>query len=391
MDPVRNPYTPSAGTRPPALTGRDSEIRGFDILVQRLKIGQTEKSMMLTGLRGVGKTVLLTTFADIGESHGFFPTVHEITEGANFPAIMARLARKTLLSMNPIERLRDKARRALSILKAFSIRIPDGPEIGLDIDAAVGTADSGDITEDLPELFAAIGEAAIEEGRGVLFFLDEIHHLKREHLAGLIAAVHRATQQSLPLAVIGAGLPQLPGLAGTAKSYAERLFDFPFIDSLPYDAAAEAITRPAEDLGVTYDEDAVDHIVELAEGYPYFLQEYGKHVWNIASQSPITVEDVHRAEDPVRSQLDENFFLVRLWRVTNAERRYMRAMAELGPGTHRSSDIADALGQSVRSVAPTRSNLIHKSLVYSPGYGVTAFTVPQFDDFLRRVYPVDLA
>jgi hypothetical protein len=370
------------------LAGRDEEVAQFEVLVERLLKARPEKSLMVTGLRGVGKTVLLSTFSDIAESRGFYTAHNEITETALFPAVVARMARKLVLSISPFERMKGRVRDALRVLKAFSVRIPDGPEIGFDLDAASGSADSGDLAEDLPELMTALGEAAIEAERGVMFFFDEIHYVPKEDFAALIAAVHRVGQRSLPVAVIGAGLPQLPGLAGDAKSYAERLFNFPWIGSLPYRDASAAVSKPAEELGVEWEDGAVDRVVQLSEGYPYFLQEYGKHVWNLAPQSPITLGDVSGAELAVQAQLDENFFRVRIWRATPAERRYLRAMAELGPGNHRSSEISDMLGMKIQSVAPTRANLIHKGLIYSPEYGWTGFSVPQFDQFMLRAYPM---
>jgi hypothetical protein len=386
MDPVRNPYTPGAGTRPPVLAGREREIARFETLVQRLLAAKTDKGLMITGLRGVGKTVLLSTFSDIAESNQFYTAHTEISEGVDFPSVVARMARKLLLNISPIERMKDRAKRALRVLKAFVVKLPDGPELGFDIEAATGTADSGRLTEDLPELVGAVGEAAREAGRGAMLFFDEIHYVAKEPLAALIASAHRVGQQNLPLAVIGAGLPQLPGIAGTAKSYAERLFDFPWIGRLDFDDASAALTEPARKLDVEYEPAAVDRIIDLSEGYPYFLQEYGKHIWNQADVSPITLRNVLEAEPVVELQLDESFFRVRIWKTTQAERRYLMAMAALGPGQHRSSEIADFLGMKPTSVAPTRANLIHKGLIYSPEYGFTAFSVPKFGDYMLRAY-----
>jgi len=341
---------------------------------------------MVTGLRGVGKTVLLTTFSDIAESKGFRTAHHEITEAADFPVTIARMSRKLLSSLSSAERMKAHAVAALRILKAFSLRIPNGPEIGLDVEAITGIADTGTLAEDLPELFLALGQAAEEANSGVMFFLDEIHYVPRMDLEALLAAVHRVGQENLPVAVVGAGLPQLPGIAGQAKSYAERLFDFPWIGSLSVDHAVEAISRPARDLEVEFEDAALIRIVQLSAGYPYFLQEYGKHVWNLAENSPISMADVNRCEQAVQSQLDENFFRVRIWRTTPAERRYLLSMAELGDGPYRSSEIADALGMKMQSVAPTRANLIHKGLIFSPEYGLSNFSVPKFADFMRRTY-----
>lgn len=340
--------------------------------------------MLITGLRGVGKTVLLNTFGDIGEAEGFHTAHQEMTEGTDFPSMIARMSRRVLLELDRSARIRDRLRRALGVLKAFSIKIPDGPELGVDVDALVGRADSGDFDEDLAELLVEVGEAAKEEKQGVLFLLDEVQYLEQHELAALIAAVHRVTQRTLPLTVVGAGLPQLPALAGEAKSYAERLFDFPSIDSLEEEDAIEAIVKPASDLDVEYEKEAAESIIDASEGYPYFLQEWGKHVWNVAPRSPISSRDVEAAGPRVQSQLDENFFRVRVDRATRAEKRYLRAMAELAPGPYRSGEIADQLGLKVASVGPTRANLISKGFIYSPSHGFNEFTVPQFDGFMRR-------
>lgn len=387
MDPVQNPYTPGAGTRPPALVGRDPELDRFQVFVRRVHARRPEKGLIITGLRGVGKTVLLNTFADIAESEGFITANSEMTEGSDFAAAMARMSRRALLGLNPADRLRDRVKRALGVLKAFSLKLPGGVEIAIDVDALRGRADSGVLEDDLADLFVEIGETALDEGKGVLFLLDEIQYLDERELAALISAVHRVAQQALPLALVGAGLPQLPALAGEAKSYAERLFDFPLIGSLSTIDALEAIEKPAHDLGVEFEADASRRIVQLSEGYPYFLQEYGKHVWNTAARSPIEVADVRRAQPQVQTQLDENFFRVRVDRATRAERRYMRAMAELGGGPYRSGEIAEELDVRVTSVGPTRAKLISKGFIYSPAHGHGDFTVPQFDDFMRRNFP----
>ena len=286
MDPIENPYTPGAGAPPPALTGRDQELRRFDVLANRVIAGRFEKSVLLTGLRGVGKTVLLNKFAGIAEERGFQVAFKEVTEGEAFPAALARMVRRILLRLSPGARRRARVQRALGVLRSFSIRFPEGQEISLDVDAVAGIADSGDLEEDLSELLVELGEAAADAGRGAFFFLDEIQYLRREELAALIAATHRLAQRMLPVAFVGAGLPQLPALAGAAKSYAERLFDIPSIGSLSSEASTEALVRPARELGVEYNDAAVKEILRRSEGYPYFLQEYGKHVWNLAERSP---------------------------------------------------------------------------------------------------------
>lgn len=388
MDPIQNPYTPGAGSRPPALTGRDAEIQSFRILIERVRKGRPEKSLLVTGLRGVGKTVLLSTFRDLAESAGFKTAETEITHETGFKPMMARLGRRVLLELNPIEKVKDKVLHAARVFKAFTLRMPDGYEIGIDIDAIRGKADSGNLSEDLSDLLTALGEAARERKTGVVLLFDEIQFLERGDMEALIAALHYVTQRSLPVTVVGAGLPQLPKLAGEAKSYAERLFNFPMIDHLTDAAARDAIVRPAQEYEVEFAGDAIEKIIRFTEGYPYFLQEYGKHVWNIAGKSPISLSDVERAEPGVQAQLDENFFRVRIGRTTAAERRYISAMADLGRGPYKTGDIAAKLGTDSPRVAPLRNQLITKGLVYSPSHGITDFTVPHFDDFLRRCYPL---
>lgn len=390
MDPVQNPYTPGAGAPPPALTGRDAELARFRFLVQRVLAGRPEKSMLVTGLRGVGKTVLLNQFEGIAEETGFETAFKEVTEDEDFRLVLARMLRRILLGLSTQERIRDRARRALGILRGFSMRLPGGTEVSIDVDAVLGAADSGDLQADFAELFLEVGEVAKEAGTGIILFFDEIQYLKSAELAALITAIHRVVQRVLPMTIVGAGLPQIPALAGEAKSYAERLFDIPEIGSLTQEAATEAIVRPARELHVAFDDAAAARIVDLSEGYPYFLQEYGKHVWNLADSSPIRVGDVEDARVPVQEQLDENFFRVRIARSTMAEKRYLRAMAELGPGPYRSGDVAEKLRRRVTSMGPLRAQLIHKGFIYSPSHGLADFTVPQFDDFMRRNFPFPL-
>jgi hypothetical protein len=333
--------------------------------------------MLITGLRGVGKTVLLNTFDAIAEEQGFRTAKAEITHEAEFRPLVARLARRALLAISPAKRMKQRARRAAAVFKAFTLRTPEGLEIGVDVEALVGLGDSGDLGDDLSDLFLALGEAAKEHDTGIVFLLDEIQFLDRAELEALIAALHQVAQRELPLTLTGAGLPQLPALTGAAKSYAERLFRFPTIDRLEEQAARDALELPARAEGVHYEGAATDRILALTEGYPYFLQEYGKHVWNVAARRTITNGDVERAHDLVQLELDESFFQVRIGRATKAELAYLAAMASLGTGPYRSGEIATALGRpGPESVAPTRARLIEKGLIYSPSYGLNEFTVP---------------
>jgi hypothetical protein len=372
------------------LTGRDKEMKSFRVLLARLQLGRPEKSMLITGLRGVGKTVLLNTFEAIAEEQGFRTAKAEITHETEFRPLIARLARRGLLAISPAKRMKKHARRAAAVFKSFTLRTPEGLEIGVDVEALLGLGDSGDLGEDLSDLFVALGEAAKEHQTGVVFLLDEIQFLDRVELEALIAGLHQVSQRELPLTLAGAGLPQVPALTGTAKSYAERLFRFPTIDRLEEQAARDALELPAKAEGVEFRPEATSRIVKLSEAYPYFLQEYGKHVWNVAAGPTISSADVGRAHDLVQLELDESFFRVRIGRVSKAELAYLVAMAHRGTGPYRSGEIAATLGRAgPESVAPTRARLIEKGLIYSPSYGLNEFTVPQFDAFVRRTFPFE--
>jgi AAA ATPase domain len=386
MDAFDNPFRPGAGTPPPALIGRDELVEKYDIALRRALTGRPGKSLMPIGLRGVGKTVLLNRFQEIARDRGLRIAFIEASESGDFKRLLVTRLRSVLLELDqgPVSRA---VKRALGILKSFTYTLPDGTSVSLDVDAVAGSADSGVLSEDMSDLLTALGEAAHDRNSGVLIAIDEVQYLDATELAAIISAIHRTVQLSLPVILVGAGLPQLPGLAGTAKSYAERLFDFPRIGSLEADDARTVLSQPAAEQDVTFTDEALDELVHITHGYPYFLQEWGYHVWNAAPRSPITLEDVRLAAPDVQHQLDNNFFLVRMDRLTPAEKQYLQAMAELGPGPHRSGDIATKLGVKVESVAPRRSALIQKGMVYSPAHGDTAFTVPLFDEFLRRDLP----
>ncbi|MCY4494054.1 MAG: AAA family ATPase [Acidimicrobiaceae bacterium] len=388
MDQISNPYRPGAGTPPPALIGRDDLIDRFGVTLQRTLSGRPGKGFLPTGLRGVGKTVLLNRFISIASDEGVKTAFIESPESGDFASLLAIRLRRILLEMSTgaLKAAVSKAAvsRALGALRSFTLQLPDGSSIALGVDPLVGYGDSGILAEDLTDVVVSVGEAAAQQGTGLLLGIDEIQYLKSEELGAVIAAIHRTTQRELPVLLVGAGLPQLPGLAGEAKSYAERLFEFPEIGSLPPEQARQALMLPALELGVEYEDPALEQLVEEAHGYPYFLQEWGYHVWDGSPRSPITVEDVNSVRAGVVATLDQNFFRVRLNRLTPKEKEYLQVMAELGPGPHRSGDIAARLGVKVESVAPRRSALIAKGMIYSPAHGDTAFTVPLFDDFLRR-------
>ena len=387
MDPIRNPYSPGAGAQPPALVGRDEELQEFEIAIKRLTIGRPARSVMLTGLRGVGKTVLLNEFGRIAYSQRWVHQHLEATEDIKLAEAMATIARKAILQLAPTQRLAERGRRALGILKSFRLRwnIPDAGSLELTVDPVLGRADSGALEDDLADLFIELGELAREQGLGVLFTIDELQYLSRGHLAALIVGLHRIAQEQLPLLVVGAGLPSLPALAGEAKSYAERLFTFSTIGSLGREEASLALTDPALNEQVVWDRNAIDLVYEMSAGYPYFLQEFGKQSWNIAIESGVIgIDDARDAIPIANDELDTGFFAVRFDRTTPAEREYLLAMASFGTGPYQSGDVARSMGKQTMQASPVRDSLIKRGLCYSPSYGVIDFTVPMFDQFVRR-------
>ncbi len=388
-----NPYTPNAGARPPAFVGRDDQVATFDLLLQRLLDGRSEQSMMITGLRGVGKTVLLNEFRRRASDAGWAVVEMEIAkhDDSAFRRVLAREIRKALFEISPASKWKDKARRAAAALKSFTIHVnPDGAITGsLDVEALEGVADSGMLDADVTDVLVSLGEAAAEHGTGVVLLMDEVQFLSSSQLEALIAALHRTVQRSLPITLVAAGLPQIPELAGEAKSYSERLFKFPSIGKLQRADAELALVGPAGP-DVSYTRDAVELIVDYTEGYPYFIQEFGKAVWDIAEGPAITRSDAHHARSAVEDKLDSSFFRVRLDRTTELERAYLRAMAELGPEAQLAADVAALLDRTSQQCGPTRARLIDKGLLYTPssGYGYAAFTVPQFDVFMKRTVPL---
>jgi hypothetical protein len=346
--------------------------------------------MMMVGLRGVGKTVLLEQMRRDAESNGIQTVRVEAPEGRSLPALLAPPVRLALLHLSKKETAKEFAVRGLRALAGFASKLKvtfNDIEVGLDELPEPGLADNGDLEGDLGALLQQVGFAAKAAGTAVVLFIDELQYVEEPQMAALISAIHRCSQEQLPITIVGAGLPQLRGRMGEAKSYAERLFDFPEIGPLNPDDAREAIERPIEHEGALIDSDAVDLIVDKTQGYPYFLQEWGKHTWDIAPLSPINREDVLAASDEAIAALDESFFRVRFDRLTPTEKKYLRAMAELGPGPHRSGDIADQLGRRVSSFGPTRAGLIAKGMIWSPTHGDTAFTVPLFNEFMKRIMP----
>jgi len=390
MDPIRNPFSPGAGAPPPELVGRDGILDQARVLLGRVKAKRPEKSMLLTGLRGVGKTVLLNETERLALASGYRTISVESHEDKSLASLLVPHLRKVLFEIDRLAGAGDKVRRGLRVLGSFvgALKMSvDDVTFGLDIDPERGAADSGDLEIDLPSLFVAIGEAAEERKTSVALFIDEIQYLDRKELGALIMAMHKIQQRQLPVVLIAAGLPILPALAGESKSYAERLFSFPAVGALSKEDAMKALQEPAQAVGVTFETRALHEVYRLTAGYPYFLQEWGYQAWNHADKSPIPLRVVKEATATVTMRLDENFFKVRYNRLTPGERRFLRAMAELGPGPQRTGDVADMLEVKLMSLGPVRANLIKKGMIYSPAYGDMAFTVPLFDEFMKRTIP----
>ena len=386
MNIVLNPFSPGAGTPPPALVGRQELLEKARVAVERVRALRSEKSLLLVGLRGVGKTVLLRTIADTAEELRCQVIFIETPEDQSLPELLAPPLREALLRLDAMAGLNEKVKRALRVFRSFLGTIKVGNEhISLEIDPEFGTGDSGNLQADLSALFLAVAEAAKARGTALVLILDELQYLREQEFRALITALHAVGQKQLPLVLFGAGLPQLVGLAGKAKSYAERLFLFPAVGPLGLGEATEALQRPVKTQDVEFTEGAMRLIFELTRGYPYFLQEWGYELWNFAQSSPITEENVTAATPGIIRKLDENFFRVRFDRLTPSEKKYLRAMAELGDGPHRSGDLAAVLKAPVQSVAPVRSSLIRKGMTYSPAHGDIDFTVPLFAGFMRRV------
>ncbi len=391
MDPIKNPFSPGAGSPPPELVGRDPILEQARILLGRVKQKRPEKSMLLTGLRGVGKTVLLNEIKCMADADGYRTISIEAHEGKALGPLIAPYLRSLLYDLDRISGTGDKVRRGLAVLRSFvgALKVTVGEvSIGLDIDPEKGSADSGDLEIDLPGLFVAIGEAAEDRKSAVAIFIDEIQYFSKKELGALIMAMHKVQQLQLPLVLLAAGLPVLPGLAGESKSYAERLFNFPNVGALSQEDTAKALRDPALEAGVIFESTALDEVFRLTKGYPYFLQEWGYVAWNLATASPITLQVIRDAKNTVLPRLDANFFRVRYDRLTPSEKNFLRAIAELGSGAHRTGDIADVLKVKVTSLGPVRAKLINKGMIYSPAHGDLDFTVPLFDDFMIRAIPI---
>ena len=390
MDAIKNPFSPGAGSPPPELVGREAILEQARILLGRIKARRPEKSILLTGLRGVGKTVLLNEIERMAAKTGYRTIPLEAHDDKSLAALLVPPLRKLLFELDRVAGTGDKAKRGLAVLKGFmnGVKVTlGGIEVGLDIEPEKGAADSGDLESDLPNLFLAVAEAAEERQIPVALLIDELQYFNQKELSALIMAMHKMQQRQLPMLLLGAGLPILPGLAGESKSYAERLFNFPDIGALSEADAIRALRDPTKAAGVNFETAALKEIFRLTKGYPYFLQEWGYQSWNQANASPITLQLVKAATAMVVHRLDQNFFRVRFDRLTPGEKRFLRAMAGLGTGALRSGDIADALQVKINSLGPVRANLIQKGMIYSPAHGDMAFTVPLFDQFMLRAMP----
>jgi hypothetical protein len=385
---TRNPYTPDSGAQPPALTGREVELEHFRETVTQVSLDGTEKHLLMTGLRGVGKTVLLNVFEEICAENGWHGEANEVSEKTALGPFIARETRRALLAMSALKRAGDAAKRALRVVKGFSLSVGEAT-LEFDVDAIPGKADSGDLATDLRDLFVEVGVAAEACDAAFALILDEVHNVQRSEFEALIIGLHRAKQKNLPIAFVGAGLPLPPELTREAKTYAERMFRFRKVGPLDRDDAAAALIEPAEEQGVSWQQAAVDEVVRLTEGYPYFIQEYGRHVWRLGTSTTITRKQVDDVVPVVQAFLDDSFFEQRVAGANRQQLLYMSALASLGDESQRSGDVAKAMGRSVQAASKIRDALMRQSRVYSPEYGYVAFTVPQCADYLRRHHPMD--
>ncbi len=390
MNPLNNPFSPGAGNQPPELAGRADLLHSVEILLARIKAGRSEQSMFMVGLRGVGKTVLLNRVRELAVAQGYQALLIEAHENKPLPLLLLPPLRQTLFALDRMQNVSQKVKRGLRVLRSFigavKVKVGDA-EFGLDIDPETGSADSGDLEADLAELFVAVGEAAADRGTAIAIIIDELQYMTEMEMSALIMAIHRVSQRSLPLVLIGAGLPQLVGLAGKSKSYAERLFTYPEVGALSLTDAARALQGPVATQGVAFTPEALAEVYRVTQGYPYFLQEWGYQSWNMAEHSPIDFALIQQTTIASTARLDSSFFRVRFDRLTPREKDYLCALAEMGTGHQRSGGVAERLGVKVQTIAPLRSSLIKKGMIYSPAHGDTAFTVPLFDQFMLRTMP----
>ena len=385
MDPVRNPFAPGAGSQPPELAGREDVIAAADTALQRVLLGRPAQSQMLLGLRGVGKTVLLNQIEQMAEGHGYLTSFIEAPDDRKLVDLLYPKIHQTLRKLSVVQAAKAASQSALRALRGFAsvFKLSVG-DFDISVDPEPGSADSGNLEFDITDLFVKVGEAAKAAGRGWVLLIDEVQYLNPDELGALIVAIHRINQKSLPVLLFGAGLPAIAALSGDAKSYSERLFIFPAIDALNAESATNAIQQPVEGEGETIDREVLDAIINSTKGYPYFLQEWGFQVWNAAAHSPIKMDCIEAAEQAALQRLDNGFFKVRIDRLTPKEKEYVIAMARLGQGPYRSADVAELLNEKLTSLGPRRAQIIAKGMIYSPAHGDIAFTVPMFEEYLKR-------
>ena len=389
MESGLNPFSPNAGSRPPELVGRDDVLNDARTMLERLPRRLSVQSMLLTGIRGVGKTVLLNEVARMAESGGVvYPIYLEATEDRGLAEMLASPLRIALLKLDRIAKTKELVRRGMTGLRNFlgTVKVSYG-DFGVELDPLLGLSDSGDMEADLTDLFRAVAEAAADNGKGIVLLIDEVQYLSEKELGALVMAMHRLQQLSLPMAMIGAGLPTLPGLTGNAKSYAERLFVFPEIGALSRENSIRAIRVPLAEAKVRIEDDAAEYVFARSGGYPYFIQEWGFQLWNFVQEEPITLADARCVDVAVSEKLDRSFFRVRVERLTSAERSMLAALAEMEGSEYRLQDVADRMKMNVRALSPRRSSLVGKGMIYSPRTGTVAFTVPLFAEYLKRTMP----
>lgn len=388
-DRKNNPYAPGAGVPPPELAGRIEELQVMEVFLARRREHLPSKSLIITGPRGVGKTVLLNRFEDMADAEGWVSKFYELSGAADLPTVLATMARQALLEMSTKERWREHIKRPLRALRSLTVSLKIG-DVQLDVEPLTGVADSGIVADDLRDVFMEIGRAAERCETGVIFLLDELQNAAPEDYEAMLVGLHRVDQKSLPLGIVGAGLPLLPELTGQAKSYAERMFEFVSIGRLSADAATNALAVPAAVRGVAYDDAALDLLLKLSGRYPYFLQEYGKFVWTSGDEATITPDEVRSAAPIALDYLDEGFFRVRMARTTRGTKRYLIAMASLGEGPYQVADVWRAgKYKTLQATSPVRMELIKQGLIFSPERGLVDFTVPHFADYIRRRVAVE--
>lgn len=391
MDPVRNPFAPGAGNQPPELAGRDSILSEADTSLQRVLQGRHSKSQILLGLRGVGKTVLLRKLEEMAVARGYLTSFIEAPEDRKLAELLYPKIHQVLRKLSVIEDAKARTLDAMQSLRSFaSVFKIEAGDVSISVDPEAGSADSGILEYDLSDLFIRVGEAARAANKGWILLIDEVQYLSGDELSALIVAVHHVNQKNLPIILFGAGLPQVAALSGDARSYAERLFDYPPVGALDRESAIAAIRQPITEEEEQITDDALERIAEKTGGYPFFLQEWGFQTWNISDQSPINDSDVDQATPIALRRLDDSFFRVRYDRLTPKEREYVCAMAKLGKGPYRSSDVADIMGESAQKLGPCRAQIINKGMIYSPSHGDITFTVPMFEDYLIRTQGVEL-